>query len=314
MKELHRLRHFAQNYRFIKSVMVLLLCLILIQVGWSIGDKENGARILLLTTGLVFGFLLIITKGFERNVLIIASCSLILGWRGLSLTSQFSIYPTEAILWLGVIVYFARGITIAREKLDIRIPWYSFVLALFALSSIFVALTRGQSIGWALIEMKAFLIFIPALILFRAWINTISQLRFYLVLFLFSGVIIAGMGIAERYIPFLSSALPQLFPTPINVRSNFLAGGEVELANFSSWGGPIVSTILVTLLGAWTGVMRISKGISKWLWTLAGGVLVFAVIITGYRSAWIGLFVMLFYCLFLGASVFDIFLMDTSSA
>ena len=230
-------------------------------------------------------------KQYRRNLLVISILGLLTGWRGIDFSPSFVIYPTELFIWLGFLIYLLDRLI--RKQIDENNQSKPMVLetflVVFAILGGIVSQFYSRPILIALAPLKTFLIFIPMLVLFRSWIQDKDQITYYARLLVYVGCIISILGLVERYIPLVASFLSKYMPTPVETRYNFEFASTIELAAFSSWGTPVVATLLVLLAGLAAFIPKPETGWFKNMWFLSLPILTLAIIATGYRSAWLGL-------------------------
>lgn len=270
--------------RYLTAIFLLVLSLVFLMVmGWINLGLVWG----LLGTIVVFIFLQ--QKQYRQNLLTISILGFLTGWRGLHILPSFIIYPTELFIWLGLLIYLVdQRIKSSNTKQSKPVFW-SFALAFWGLSSGILSVLYGQPLLDILIPLKSFLVFIPMLILFRNWIQDKSQIISYARTLVYVGIVISVLGLLERYVPAISSMFSKYMPAPIETRYNFELGSAISLAAFSSWGTPVVSTLLVLFVGLAVFMPKPQVGWQKIIGFLALPVLILAIISTGYRSAWLGL-------------------------
>jgi hypothetical protein len=247
---------------------------------------------------------------YRQNLLIISILGFLTGWRGIDFSPSFIIYPTELFIWLGLLIYILdRLIKRQVDGLDQSKPMIlESLLVVFAILGGVVSQYYGRPILAVLAPLKTFLVFIPMLILFRSWIQDRDQIVYYARLLVYVGCIISILGLIERYIPAVAQFLSKYMPTPVETRYNFEFESTIELAAFSSWGTPVVSTLLVLMAGLAALIPNPETGWFKNIRLLSLPVLTLAIIATGYRSAWLGLsLVMLLAVIFNGRQFLPLF-------
>ena len=270
-----------------KNLLALLLgilCVVfLVMRGWI---SEKLVWVLL---GGICILIFMLQKQFRRNLLIISILGFLTGWRGINISSSFIVYPTELFLWLGLLVFLIDQLS---GRMDVHPPrpmLLEIILLVFAVLGGITALFFGRPLLDILATLKSFLVFIPMLVLFRSWIQDKHQVVFYARLLIVVGMIISMLGLLERYVPQIAAIFPNYMYAPTENRINFEFGTAIQLAGFSSWGTPVVSTLLVLLSGLAIFIPKPQKGWQKYGWFFVLPVLILGIISSGYRSAWLGL-------------------------
>jgi len=244
-------------------------------------------------------------KQYRQNLLTISIIGFLTGWRGLSFTPSFIIYPTELFIWLGFVIYLLDGIIERQTNRHQSKPVFlEILLVIFAILGGITSQYYSRPLLTVLAPLKTFLVFIPMLILFRRWIQDKRQIVFYARMLIYVGSIISILGLIERYVPTIALLLSKYMPTPIETRYNFEFESTIELAAFSSWGTPVVSTLLVLLAGLAAFAPKPKIGWLKNVQILALPILALAIIATGYRSAWLGLSIVVLLGIFFNGKQF----------
>jgi len=246
-------------------------------------------RVIWILFGSICIFIFLQQRQFHRNLLVVSIVGFLTGWRGLDITPTLIMYPTELFLWLGLLVYFMERTSWPGKVHSPVLKVPEIILALFAVLGGITALIYGQPVPVVLNAMKSFLVFIPMLVLFRSWIQDKDQIVFYARLLAFIGMIISILGLLERFVPQVAALFPTYMYKPTDIRFNFGVGSTIVLANFSSWGTPVVSTLLVLFTGLAVFLPVPKSGWQKIAWLFVLPVLILAIIATGYRSAWLSL-------------------------
>ena len=243
-------------------------------------------------------FILLQHIQYRQNILMISILGLLLGWRGIDFSDSFVIYPTELFIWVGFVVYLMDNLTKRNTKKNKKYTganFFEIALALLAITGAGTALSFGRSFLDVLFPLKSFLVFIPMLVLFRNWIEDKQQIAFYARTLVYVGVIISVLGLLERYIPQIAGLIPIYTPgSSVEIRYNFEFGSRIELAGFSAWGTPVVSTLLVMCAGLASLMPAPDNGRQKYILFFSFPILVLGIIAAGYRSSWLGLIVILF--------------------
>lgn len=268
--------------------VILLILLLAIAIGYWIGENQPNILLAPVAAGALLLLLILLNRSYEKILMTMAFGSLILGWRGISLTSSVTVYPAEVFIWIGFFLFFSKLIVFDKAKIGFK-PSYEYVMLLvLGLAGILVAVNNNHSLGSSISEAKTFLLFIPIAVLLRSVVKSKEDVYYYVKVLLVSGIFVAALGIFERFVPFAAETLSFIFPAPIQIRYNFGTSGAVELANFSFWGGSIVSVIFVPFVGLWLVPLQMTKGPKKALWILAGMAIFAGILVSGYRSAWLG--------------------------
>ena len=285
--------------QFRDVAVIIATLLFAVWLGQQIGTGRLSVGIAAAMLGSILLLLLFLGQSFRRNLLVLSFGGLILGWRGLEVTSGFYIYPSEFFIWIGFALCLANAAVVHRQGLLSSLPLAAHLLAAFALTGLLVSVARSMSLELALKQATTFVVFVPLFVLLRQWVSSVEDIYLYVHVLVVAGAIVASLGLLERYAPSLSANMSWLFTHPIQIRSNFYAGGTVELAGFGSWGTPVVTVILVPIVGLWTVMMKQATGIRKWPWAAVGIILVAGIMVAGYRSAWLGLIATLVMLLFI---------------
>ena len=227
-----------------------------------------------------------------------AIVALILGWRGVNLINEFKIYPSEALIILGSIAVLVKPNIHRTQNNKILIPISAWILLFTSCMGIITALANYHAIDYVFLDAKSFLIFLPTLVIIGYWVNTEEEVTHFVNIFVVTGTIIASMGLLEYFFPSLSDLLPIIFSADEYTRVNFNTGMFIELASFRFWGTPVVSVLLVPILGLCT--VPLAKSKSKLAWFFCELIILLGIIVSGYRSAWIGAGVVLVGKLFFG--------------
>ncbi len=264
-------------------LLLLLGLAFLMIIGWG-----GGWLIWALLGGIVV-FIFLLQKQYRRNLLIISILGFLTGWRGWDISSSFIIYPTELFLWSGFLMYLLDRIIKHSDGHRPKPMFLEITLAMLAILSVITSQYYGRQLLDVLFILKSFLVFIPMLVLFRNWIQDKREIAFYARMFVYVGTIISVLGLLERYVPAIASLFSQYMPKPIETRYNFEFGSVIDLAAFSSWGTPVVSTLLVLFAGLSVFIPKSEISWQRTVRFFASPVLILGIISTGYRSAWLGL-------------------------
>lgn len=244
---------------------------------------------------------------YRKILLIMISGGILLGWRGVEILPNFRIFPSEYFIWIGFFINLFDSLIKNKPYKRMKWPWQAIFLGFATIFAVVLAGLKSRPANLYLSEAKSFFVFIPLLIIFKDLITTKKQILTVVYAVTFSCVIIALLGVIERFFPQISSLLPWLFTNSTYSRNNFNFGSMVELSGFSFWGSPVISVFLVMGLGLWTAGLSVSKKILKLLWIISGMILILGILVSGYRTSWIGLIVVLL-LLFLNKSNYGLFL------
>ncbi len=277
------------NDVFKKLIIVLAFVTILV-----LSIVMNWTGVLWLFLGSMWVLAYLQETKYRRNLIIISIFGFLLGWRGLGLSPSFYIYPTELFFWM------AFAISLTEHQKKVGREHFGFIeIALLALSlqGIITALFYDRNWASVLSVFKSFIVFIPILFVLRRWVHNTSQLYLYSRSVVYVGIIIAVSGLVERFVPSAYSFLPEEYQISL-IRYNFEFGSEVELSGFRLWGTPVVSVLLVLCAGMAAFLPPSPKGAYRYLDLLALPIITLGIIASGYRSAWLGLAVVLALLLF----------------
>lgn len=293
----HRLRQ-KTDQQLYQLAVLLVWFFTTLWLGYSIGHDLLSIERLFVIVVVPLLMPLFLNPKYGTTILLLSMAGLILGWRGIQLVQNITFYVSEIIIWIAFFAYVLRRstmtVTVNKDNLDSKVVWLVF----FSFYGVLVAFLRYANIALVIEQLKSFLVFFPLTVLFSFWVNSLSKVRRFTNALVWIGFFIALLGIVERYIPFFSATFPKLFYKPVLVRSNFLLGGDIQLAHFSAWGTPVVTVFLVPLVGLWSIPFDHISEVRRWLWRVVGVLLISGIIVGGYRSAWIGLLVTLSTLLF----------------
>jgi len=291
------MRTAAKTQYVLATVITMLL---VICAGAAAGRKTLDAQLVIVVIGAV-GTLSVISysKDAIRSLLALAAGMIVLGWRAAWITPQFGFFPAEVLVWFGALLMLARRHLAPLNQGSTHIPRPAVGLVFLTISGVLVAILNSNPLGYALLEAKAFVVFLPILIIVLNVIDYPYDIVFFVKIIIASGTVISLVGLLEFIDPSISSRLPWLFTFPNYYRVNFPGGDPVHLASFSAWGGPIVATGLVLTTGLWVGWFANAFQRPTLVWKLAGFLNIFGIVISGYRSAWLGLVVVLALSFFL---------------
>ena len=246
-----------------------------------------------ITALILFGcigiFLFLQRAQYRRNLLVISIFGFVLGWRGIDFSPSFIVYPTELFIWFGFIILLADQLIHGNIDRRLELTRFEVLLAILSLVGVITALGYGRPWLEILFPFKSFLVFVPMMMLFRSWIHEKEEVYAYVKVLVVVGVIISALGLIERYVPAIAALSPSIMPGKTESRYNFEFGSKVELAGFNAWGTPVVSTLLVLLTGLAAFHPLSQRRWSRYLQSLILAVLILAIIAAGYRSAWLGL-------------------------
>ncbi len=246
-------------------------------------------QMIFAVTGGILVLVLLLLPNHRQNILVIGILGLFIGWHGISFSPSFTLYLPELFIWIGFGMYlFEQTRPGALHSGSISI--YAVILGILTLLGGLTAFLNGHGVVPTLNELKSFLIFIPMLILFRSWIQTEQQVLFYTKVLVYVGMAISVLGLTEKRIPFLSSLIP-VVASQNYVRLNFGFQSSVILDAFSSWGTPVVSVLLVLLIGLSLSLSSGHKASHRLIWMISLPILGLGIVSSGYRSAWLGLLV-----------------------
>ena len=251
--------------------------------------------VLFIVVGLAGVAAFIVGRRQARNGFLLFIATLGLGFRTLPLTHDFRIHPAEIALALVLAV----GLRQTSGKVHPTEGWAVAVVALghVAVHGTGLAAAVGQpvSLGPAAAECVNVALAIPVFLAARAVLANRETWRPVVVTLYAVGTYVALMGIVEYVFPGVKNLLPGFVSDPDGTQA---ADGFVR-ASFSFYGGPI---------GIFLCMLSLPFGLAVWRWwpntvvraTVAAAALVQAagVYVTGYRSQWLMLGVMLLVLLF----------------
>lgn len=252
-----------------------------------------GEKVFWFLLGGILVLIFLFQKQYRWNLLTISILGFIAGWRGIHISAGVTIYPTEFFIWLGFLIYLLGRTSRLGGVNQPKPSFFEVAVALLALIGGITALIYAHPLSEILDPLKSFIVFIPMLVLFRSWIRNKQQIVFFARMLVYAGTIISILGLMERYIPAISALFPNFSASPIETRYNFGFDSYVNLAAFSFWGTPVVSTLLVLFTGLAVFVPKPNIRWQKIIWFLTAPLLTLAIISTGYRSAWLGLILVL---------------------
>ena len=292
------------NSRSIQSIgLILLSILLVLGMGWVIGSGILDLMGFMVILGAILLGVFLLGQQGHRNLLLACIAGLILGWRSLHILSfRVYIYPSELLIWVGFAVYLLDTVHIKKLQPLPRLPRYAKLLAIFTLLGLVVAAMNDKPLESALDQAKSFFIFVPLIFLFQGWIKSVADIYLYVRTLVVVGFTIAGFGLLEYFVPVISGLVANLQHSPTDyeyLRFNYQSGDWIRLSPFNIWGTPVVAVALVPVVGLLYVVFLRVKGVQKWLWACMGLIIVTGIILSGYRSAWLGLLVMAIVMLFL---------------
>lgn len=282
----------------IKAILVLIFLSAL--VGWLISSGFLDIQMILIIIGAVLlGIFILSNRQVHRNILLAAYVGLIVGWRSIPFFSyNIYIYPVELLIWIGFVATLAN---VKNTQFIHQLPRSALWLAGFALLGMVFAFLRGNSMVGAVDEFKTFIIFIPVIILLQKSVNSITDVTRCVVVLVITAFLIAASGVLEYYFPAISNFAASLSAISSGeyLRYNYNSGAWIRLSPFYLWGIPVVAVVLVPAIGWWSAIFVQAAGWKKWLWAYVGSVLAAGILVSGYRSAWLGLLVAAIIMLFL---------------
>ena len=247
------------------------------------------AYLLLLLAVLV----LLGTKQPGAWIVSFACMGLLFGWRGLPLWEESRMYFAEIMLWAGCLgaLWLSHS-----HKQDGRPHWpvlYPALLAASALVAVLLAALDGRSPVTILIEFKAFIIFIPTLVLIYLLLNTVRSMEIVFNSLVAVGATISILGVIEYFYPPLATFIPVKTISAEYYRTNATTSEQLRLAAFAFWGTPVVAAGLVPILGITLGLAGGTRGWHRAALFVATAMLIVAIILSGYRSSWLGMLLVL---------------------
>lgn len=285
----------SNSWKNLLAASSLLICLTLI---FGLG-LVNDTFIWVLLGGMVL-FAFLQHKNYRRNLLVVSIWGIWLGWRGLDLAGGFIVYPTEFFIWFGILIYLIDQTL--QENAPPKLGRFETLLFVFAVLGMFTSWNNKQSISQSMIVFSCFVVFLPMMVLFRSWIHEKSEVLLYARWLAVAGAVIAIIGLVERYVPQLDALFPTNLSSAVESRYNFEMGSEIELAAFNFWGTPVVSVFLVISAGLAAVLPRKDSAWQKYGWPVMFSVLAMGIVASGYRSAWLGLALVVILMLFLNHS------------
>lgn len=247
---------------------------------------------LLLAGNAIFVFLQ--RAEYRRNLIVISILGFLTGWRGLDFSPSFIVYPTELFFWLALVVSIIEK---QQRSQTMHLGFLEASLFFFSLQGIVVARIYQREWLNLLAIFKSFIVFIPMLLVLRRWLQDIAQILLYVRVIVYIGMLIAISGLLERFYPSVVSFLPVL-PQTIT-RYNYEFRTAIELSGYNLWGTPVVSVFLVLCAGLAAFLPSSLNRVGRYIDYLAFPVIALGIVASGYRSAWLGLAVILVLLLFL---------------
>ncbi|CAG0977124.1 hypothetical protein ANRL3_01884 [Anaerolineae bacterium] len=282
-----RLGEFHSLDNRLPSIFIVLTA-IAISVLLGLGSAQNlidWRYILYIAIAIVVGVVFLFPRDqVLRMGFYVWIASFALGFRTFHVTSELSIYPCEAIIWILFVALLARTMMRHERLRTPPLPFAAWGFLVVALLSLFVALSNGRS--WALIldTFKPTLALYPIIIVTYNLIEDKQTWLVTAVVTLFASAYVVGMGIAEYTIPGFQ------YPLGDFVRDSSYVQTTVEgfaRATFMFWGSPIAILFPVFsfpwLLVALTQDRHLIRRI---LVTGLIGAFLFGLYISGYRSIW----------------------------
>ncbi len=253
----------------------------------------------------------------KHYILMMAFAAIGLGWRGASLSSGVTVYPAELIIWVGFGVL-GFNAALRLDTVTPRIAFPAFMLAFIAIINFlmdYVTPSPFVSTTSKLFEFKSFMVFVPTVIVMQAWVNDRQQVLSYVKILVFVGFFISALGTLEYLFPSFFRSLG--FFRSLVSRNNFAGGGFVLLSNFSTWGTPVVAVMLVPIFVLWFTIPPTQhQKLELLIWRLIGLTLILGIVLSGYRSAWLGLGTAAggLFLLYRSRSLFTLFIIVSSLA
>ncbi len=260
---------------------------ILLWAVWQIG-RDTLKPLAFGIAGLAV-LIVLMRRDSKRMILMAAFGGVVLGWRGFEISPGLRVFPSELFVWLGVLNYLSSKLTHGRDSTQLGLPMASLLLAFVSLVGLGVAATNLNSMTDAVVEAKAFIIFFPILVLLRSWVRSVEDVSLYVRVLVVCGTIIAALGLLERFFPSVGEIAPWFFTNPTEMRVNVRGTDMILLSGFSSWGGTIVAVILVPCVALSAALQKQRVGAKRTIWIVSEVVLVAGIVVSGYRSSWLGL-------------------------
>jgi hypothetical protein len=265
--------------------------LLLISLGLGIAFLAlDEARLLILYLVVIQGVVLALrSEKYTRVILILSFAGLVVGWRGVPLWTELRFYAAEVFIWSGfaasVVIPTRRTPGPSREQ-GSALP---LLLVVASIVGIAVGFSNGNDPEMILGQAKSMLVFVPALFLFRRWLNSERDILACATTVVIAATVISSLGLFEFFFPELSQRMTWLFPNPVYIRANFGGSGEIALSGFSSWGTPVVGVMLVPAFGFWIAMRHLVPVKFRAVSYAAASIIVVGILLSGYRSAWGGL-------------------------
>lgn len=293
------------NSRTTKDFGLILIAFFLsLSFTLMMGSRLYNVKIILITLLAVLLGSIVLNQNLFRNLIMSACIGLVIGWRSIHFFSyQIYFFPAELIIWIGFAADLGGIVSRENTQYFSHLPRSALLLALFTLIGLVVAgIHHATLLENAIDEAKSFIIFIPLIILLQRWVRSIADISRLARTLIVAGFLIAVSGLLEYFVPSVAKLAANLLHQKSieYYRANFQGSELVRLSPYYFWGGAsVVAVALVPLVGLLTAVVGQTKSLRKWFWACMSIILVGGIIVSGYRSAWLGLLITVFVMLFL---------------
>jgi len=225
---------------------------------------------------------LILRPHHHWPLLCVGMASIAVGHRGVYIGRWTYFVPLQVIVW-GLWGIQVLNRVIRGEKFDIPAPLSLSLLTLWAVG-------RGL-LGWAIgepwdsvLSWTSPLIFgFPAFWIVNRLIKSPEQVELSIKILLGVGALMSLLGLVEYYFPVVTGYIPWFFKA-----GTFVTRERFARARFGFWGYPHAASIIAWAVAvAYFYLLKAKKMRDAWGPLLVFGVSIWAVYISGTRTAWI---------------------------
>jgi hypothetical protein len=262
----------------IALIVVVVVGIDLYAVGRGLSYRELIVAFAALAGGVVI-------FGGERGIrfgFVLWALTLALGYRTLQYTKDLTIHPAEILLWLLFFCILAQRRLVSVTR--ISFPFWIWLLVPFCVLAWWPLITGDAQWDKMLNEFRAFLLFLPLMIVGTAVLQRPRYWRYLLLAFFFASTWIALMGVIEYWFPEVTKLFPSFMsqPDPVSTADGFMR------AQFSFWGGAPATFVCVLALPSAVALASWWPGLLHRTAIVAGSILqIVAIYIGGYRSIWL---------------------------
>jgi hypothetical protein len=262
---------------------------------YAVGKGLSYRELIVVFAALIGGIVVFGREGGIRFGFVLWALTLAMGYRSLHYTKDLTIHPAEILLWLLFVCILAQRELVAITR--ITFPFWMWLLVPFCVLAWWPLIAGDAPWDKMLNEFRAFLLFVPLMIVGSAVLQRPRYWRYVLLAFFFASTWIALMGVIEYWFPEVTKLFPAFMsqPNPLTTADGF------SRAQFSFWGGATATFVCVLALPS---AIALARWWPNWFHrtaiAAASALQILAIYIGGYRSLWLLLLIQVVIACLLG--------------